>query len=403
MPPVRMRGDGRKARNPKKTLLRLLGYMKRYLPILALVLVCIFLSSYAQTAGSAALGKLVDDYILPMVATGSTDFGPLLLFLVKLGALLGLGLVCAFLYNYLMVGVSQGAQKQIRDEMFTKMQRLPLRYFDSNTAGNIMSRYTSDIDTLRQMVSQSIPQAASSIITLVVVFGRMLSTSLILTGITIITLMGVVGVTMVLAKKASKFFVGQQKSLGALNGYIEEMISGQKVVKVFTREETCKQEFDELNETLRQNAYSAGKFSNMMGPINNNLSYVQYAILAVIGGALVVASDGKILTLGSLMTFMILSPIFSPAFRASIPRESSKAAMVTVLSRSWSPTVCPTGTSRGSHRAVPDNVIKQTAKKAEIAIRLMFSPPFPAILICREERIVIAEKVEKSGRVWVPC
>ena len=160
MPPVRMRGDGRKARNPKKTLLRLLGYMKRYLPILALVLVCIFLSSYAQTAGSAALGKLVDDYILPMVATGSTDFGPLLLFLVKLGALLGLGLVCAFLYNYLMVGVSQGAQKQIRDEMFTKMQRLPLRYFDSNTAGNIMSRYTSDIDTLRQMVSQSIPQAS---------------------------------------------------------------------------------------------------------------------------------------------------------------------------------------------------------------------------------------------------
>ena len=307
MPPVRMRGDGRKARNPKKTMLRLLGYMKRYLPILALVLICIFLASYAQTAGSAALGKLVDDYILPMVASGSTDFGPMLSFLVKLGALLGLGLVCAFLYNYLMVGVSQGTQKLIRDEMFTKMQRLPLRYFDSNTAGNIMSRYTSDIDTLRQMVSQSIPQAASSIITLVVVFARMLSTSLLLTGITVITLMGVAGVTMVLAKKSSKYFVGQQKSLGVLNGYIEEMISGQKVVKVFTREEKCKEEFDELNETLRANAYSAGKFSNMMGPINNNLSYVQYAILAVIGGALVVSSNGKLLTLGSLMTFMILS------------------------------------------------------------------------------------------------
>ena len=307
MPPVRMRGDGRKARNPKKTLLRLLGYMKRYLPILALVLICIFLASYAQTEGSAALGTLVDDYILPMVATNSTDFGPMLTFLAKLAALLGLGLLCSFLYNYLMVGVSQGTQKQIRDEMFTKMQRLPLRYFDSNTAGNIMSRYTSDIDTLRQMVSQSIPQAASSIITLVVVFWRMLSTSLILTGVTIITLMGVVGITMVLAKKSARFFVGQQKSLGALNGYIEEMISGQKVVKVFTREEKCKEEFDELNETLRRNAYSAGKFSNMMGPINNNLSYVQYAILAVIGGALVVSSEGKLLTLGSLMTFMILS------------------------------------------------------------------------------------------------
>ena len=307
MPPVRMRGDGRKARNPRKTMLRLLGYMKRYLPILALVLICIFLASYAQTAGSAALGKLVDDYILPMVASGSTDFGPMLSFLVKLGALLGLGLVCAFLYNYLMVGVSQGTQKLIRDEMFTKMQRLPLRYFDSNTAGNIMSRYTSDIDTLRQMVSQSIPQAASSIITLIVVFARMLSTSLLLTGITVITLMGVAGVTMVLAKKSSKYFVGQQKSLGVLNGYIEEMISGQKVVKVFTREEKCKEEFDGLNETLRVNAYAAGKYSNMMGPINNNLSYVQYAILAVIGGALVVASDGELLTLGSLMTFMILS------------------------------------------------------------------------------------------------
>ena len=311
MPPVRMRGDGRKARNPKKTLLRLLGYMKRYLPILALVLVCIFLSSYAQTAGSAALGKLVDDYILPMVASGSTDFGPMLSFLVKLGALLGLGLVCAFLYNYLMVGVSQGAQKQIRDEMFTKMQRLPLRYFDSNTAGNIMSRYTSDIDTLRQMISQSIPQCASSVVTLVVVLVTMLITSPILTVLQLLTVLVIVFATKVIAGRSAKFFIGQQRSLGAVNGYVEEMINGQRVVKVFTHEDTCKQQFDELNEKLRGDAYLAGAYSNCMGPLNNNLGYAQYALLAIIGGLLTVFSGGRLLSVGKLISFLTLSRSFN--------------------------------------------------------------------------------------------
>ena len=307
MPPVRMRGDGRKAKNPGKTLLRLLSYTKKYIPILVIVLFCIFVTTYAQTTGSAALGTIVDDYILPMVAQGSTDFSPLAGYLTQIALILLAGMVSSFLHSFLMVNVSQGTQKVIRDEMFTKMQRLPLRYFDSNTAGNIMSRYTSDIDTLRQMVSQFIPQAATSIITLAVVLWKMFSTSVFLTFVTLGTVLGITVVTMLLVSKAGKFFIGQQKSLGALNGYIEEMINGQKVVKVFTHEDTCKREFDQLNETLRNNAYSAGKFSNVMGPINNNLGYVQYAILAIVGGLTVVSTGGKNLSLGDLMTFMILS------------------------------------------------------------------------------------------------
>ena len=311
MPPVRMPKDRRMAKDPKKSLLRLLSYLKKYIPILLIVLVCILVHAFAQITGSTALGDLVDDFILPMVASGSADFGPLKAFIIKIACIFVLGIIAAFLQSYLMVGVTQGVQKTIRDELFTKMQRLPIKYFDSNTAGNIMSRYTSDIDTLRQMVSQSLPQTVSSIISLVVVFTAMVMESWILTIVTLITVVGVFMVTKYLVGKAGKYFMGQQESLGALNGYIEEMISGQKVVKVFNHEEICKDEFDKLNETLRRNAFSAGKFSNMMGPINNNLGYVQYAVLAIVGGIIVVNSDSRLLTLGSLMTFMTLSRNFN--------------------------------------------------------------------------------------------
>ena len=311
MPPVKMRGDGRMAKDPKKTLLRLLRYLKKYMLTLLIVLVCIVLAAYAQTTGSTALGKLVDQFILPMVESGSADFGPLWNFIVQIACVFVVGMVASFFQSYLMVGVTQGIQKNIRDEMFTKMQKLPLRYFDNNTAGNIMSRYTSDIDTLRQMISQSIPQAVSSVITLLVVFITMLKTSWILTLVTMVTVTGVIFVTKTLAGKSSKFFIGQQRSLGTVNGYIEEMISGQKVVKVFNHEEVCKEEFDKLNAELCENAFSAGKFSNMMGPINNNLGYIQYAILAIVGGILVVQSKAAVLTLGSLMAFMTLSRNFN--------------------------------------------------------------------------------------------
>ena len=311
MPPVKMKGDGRMARDPKKTLTRLLSYMKKYIPVLVIVLVCICVNAFASTTGSAALGTLVDDYILPMVATGSTDYGPIVQFLTKIACIFGLGVFCAWLFNFLMVGVAQGTQKIIRDEMFTKMQRLPIRYFDSNTAGNIMSRYTSDIDTLRQMVSQSIPQTVSSIITLVVISWRLLSTSWILCIVMVVTVFGIVNATKFVVKKSSTYFIGQQKSLGAVNGFVEEMINGQKVVKVFNHEGACKERFDELNEELCRNAYNAGRFANAMGPINNNLGYIQYAILAIVGGIICVTSQQKMLSLGDLMAFMLLSRSFN--------------------------------------------------------------------------------------------
>ena len=329
-PPRHFHGDGRKAKNPKQTFLRLLKYLLKYKLTLAMVMVCIFAHALVHSLSSTMLGTLVDDYILPMVGNGSTDFAPIFTFLMKMVFVFIAGMLSSFLQSFLMVGVTQGTQKTIRDEMFSKMQTLPLRYFDSNTAGNIMSRYTSDIDTLRQMISQSIPQTISAVVTLVVLFITMLIESWILTLVSLITIFGVFFVTKFLAGKAGKFFMGQQKSLGAVNGYIEEMITGQKVVKVFNHEDVCKDEFDKLNQQLCDNAFSAGKFANMMGPINNNLGYVQYAILAIVGGILCVISDPNepILTVGTLMAFMVLSRNFnSPISQVSQQFNSIIMAM----------------------------------------------------------------------------
>ena len=313
MAPPRMMGDGRKAKDPKKTILRILKYMLQYKLTIFFVLLCILTTALVSAISSTALGDLVDDYILPMVRTGSTDFSPIFRFLMGLACVFLVGILASFLQSFLMVRVTQGIQKQLRNDMFTKMQTLPLRYFDSNTAGNIMSRYTGDIDTLRQMISMSIPQAISAIATLVVLLITMLIKSWILTIVSMITIFCVIFATKFLAGKSAKYFIGQQKSLGALNGYIEEMISGQKVIKVFNHEEAAKADFDRRNEELCANAYAAGKFSNMMGPINNNLGYVQYAILAIVGGILCVTmvAGQPLLSLGSLMSFMILSRNFN--------------------------------------------------------------------------------------------
>ena len=311
MPPVRMRGDGRKAKNPKKTLLRLLGYMKAYVPNLIAVMVCILVAAFATTRSSENIGRLVDDYILPMVASGSTDFSPLVKYLVGIACIFLAGMIASFLQQFLMVSVTQGTQKRLRDEMFTKMQKLPLRYFDANAAGNIMSRYTSNIDIMRQMVSQSIPSCISSIVTLVVVLIAMIRSSWILTIVILFTVAGITFVTVTIVGKAGKYFIGQQRSLGALNGFVEEMITGQKVIKVFNHEKATREKFDQLNDELCRNAYTAGKLSNMMGPVNNNLGYVQYAVLAIVGGILVVSSQGRLLSLGSLMSFMLLSRSFN--------------------------------------------------------------------------------------------
>ena len=308
MPPVRMRGDGRKAKNPKKTISRLLSYLKQYKKTMIVVVVCIFLSAIAQAVSSSSLGTLVDNYIQPMLAGEQVN---LIGFLCLLAGIYLVGMVASFLYNYLMVRVGQGTQKTIRDQMFTHMQTLPIRYFDTHPAGDIMSRYTSDIDTLRQMISQSIPQCISSVATLVVVFIAMLVTSPILTAVLLLTVSAIIFVTKVITGKSAVFFIGQQRALGAVNGYVEEMINGQRVVKVFCHERTCEQEFDEINEKLRRNAFRAGAYSNVMGPVNNNLGYLQYAILAIVGGYLAIASGGSLLTLGKLISFLTLSRSFN--------------------------------------------------------------------------------------------
>ena len=311
MPPVRMRGDGRMAKNPKQTISRLLSYMTQYKGTLAVVGVSVVFSAVAQAASSASLGTLVDDYITPMLSQSVPDFGPLLRFLGMMACVYLVGLVCAFFCSYLMAKVSQGTQRSIRDQLFTHMQTLPIRYFDTHPAGDIMSRYTSDIDTLRQMISQSIPQCASSVVTLAVVLVTMIITSPILTVLQLITVLAVVFATKLIAGKSARFFIGQQRSLGAVNGYVEEMINGQRVVKVFTHEDACKERFDELNEKLRKDAYLASAYSNCMGPLNNNLGYAQYAILAIAGGLLAVYSGGSLLTLGKLISFLTLSRSFN--------------------------------------------------------------------------------------------
>ncbi|MBQ7768673.1 MAG: ABC transporter ATP-binding protein [Oscillospiraceae bacterium] len=311
MPPIRMKGDGRKAKNPKKTLARLLSYLKPYRGTMILVVICILVSSLATAMSSYSLDPLINNYIKPLAGEVNPDFAPLIGFLVIMGIIYALGIVSSFLYNYLMVRVGQGMQKTVRDDMFRHMQQLPIRYFDTHTAGDVMSRYTSDIDTLRQMITQALPNCISSIATLVSVFTMMLLASPILTVVVIVTAFGILYVTKAVASRSAKFFIGQQKALGAVNGYVEEMISGQRVVKVFCREETCKKEFNDINETLRENAYKAGAFTNMMGPVNNNLGYIQYTILALIGGYVAIASNGSLLNLGGLAAFLLLSRKFN--------------------------------------------------------------------------------------------
>ncbi|MBR5529333.1 MAG: ABC transporter ATP-binding protein, partial [Oscillospiraceae bacterium] len=306
-----MKGDGRKAKNPKKTLARLLSYLKPYRFILILVVICILVSSLASAMSSASLEPLIDDYIQPLTKQSAPNFAPLVKFLVRMAIIYLSGIVSTFLYNILMVKVGQGTQKKIRDDMFRHMQTLPIRYFDSHPAGDVMSRYTSDIDTLRQMLTQALPNCISSLATMISVLVYMISSSWILTLVVLLTAFGIMIITKNVAMFSAKFFIGQQKSLGAVNGYVEEMVHGQRVVKVFCRENTCKNEFNEINENLRKNAFKAGAFTNMMGPVNNNLGYIQYTILAIVGGAVAIASGGKLLDLGGLAAFLLLSRKFN--------------------------------------------------------------------------------------------
>lgn len=305
------RAVGKVGKPDKETIKRLLGYIfKNYKGRFFLVLVCIIVSSLAGVASSLFLQALIDDYITPLIGQENPVFTELLKLIAVMGVIYLFGIVSTFAYNRTMVTISQGVQRTIRDEMFENMQKLPIKYFDQNSHGDIMSHYTNDIDTLRQMLSQSVPQAFSSFITIVSVFIAMCATSIYLTLFVIASIAVMMLVTGKIAGKSGKYFIAQQRSIAQVNGYIEEMINGQKVVKVFCHEEETKEGFDRLNEELCVNSREANTFANILGPINMNLGHLQYVLIAVLGGILAINGIGG-LTLGGIAAFLQLSKNFT--------------------------------------------------------------------------------------------
>ena len=294
--------------NPQ-VIKRLLSYLGQYKLRFCLVLLCIILSALTSVASSLYLKTLIDDYITPLLVEASPVFSALLRSLIVMGCIYLCGVTATLLYNRLMVAIAQGILKNIRDEMFAHMQTLPIRYFDTHTHGDIMSHYTNDTDTLRQMISQSIPQIFSSVITILAVFCAMVATSWQMTLFVLLFVALMLNVTRKIAGKSGYFFVRQQQALGNLNGYIEEMINGQKVIKVFCHEEKAIEQFDEKNEKLCHDASEANTFANILMPIMGNLGNLQYVLLAIVGGTMAVAGVGG-LTLGAIASFLQLSKSF---------------------------------------------------------------------------------------------
>ena len=300
-----------KAKNSGKTIRRLLSYMSVPNRVrMGIVLVCILISALVGVAGSMFLKVLIDSYIMPLLEMENPVFSGLLRALGMMGLIYLLGIGATFAQNWLMVSVSQGILKDIRDDLFTHMQRLPIKYFDTHTHGDMMSRYTNDTETLRMLISQSIPQLFSTVITLVSVFSAMITTSIPLTVLVLVVVAFMLFLTKKIGENSGKYFVRQQKSLGAINGYIEEMVTGQKVIKVFCHEEKAKEGFDQLNDTLQEEASRANSFANIMGPVMNNLGHLQYALIAIAGGALALGGVGG-LTLGGIAAFLQLSRSFT--------------------------------------------------------------------------------------------
>ncbi len=301
----------------KNVIKRLLGYMKPFRGQMVLVIISIIVSSIASVASSLFIKTLIDSYILPLVGVDNPDFSGLITALGGMAALFIAGIICTLVYNRLMANVSQGMLKNIRDEMFSHMQTLPISYFDTHTHGDVMSYYTNDTDALRQMISQTIPQVVSSLITIVMVFCSMLSLSIWLTLVVVAFLALMFFVTGKVAGKSGKYFMQQQQSLGDVNGYIEEMINGQKVVKVFCHEEKAKEAFNGKNADLCENTFKANAYANILMPINNAMGYFLYVVIAIIGGVLAINGAPNVacfsvgvLTLGGIASFLQLSRSF---------------------------------------------------------------------------------------------
>lgn len=305
------RGPKPKIKNPGKLFARLMGFIfKKYLPACIIVVICIFVSVLANVQGTMFTKNLIDDYIVPLLKTGNPDYGPLLAAMGRVAVFYGIGVISTFAYSKIMIYVSQGTIKNLRVEVFSHMQDLPIRYFDSHAHGDIMSIYTNDIDTLRQLISQSLPQILNSAITVVSVFVSMVILNIPLTILTIVMVIVTTVVTKKFAGFSSRYFLAQQRDLGKVNGFIEEMLNGQKVVKVFTHEQENIEAFDKINDELFESAYNANMYSNMLGPVNAQIGNLSYVLCALAGGVMALSGFGG-LTLGKLASFLTFNKSFN--------------------------------------------------------------------------------------------
>ena len=305
------RGPKPKIKNPGKLFARLMGFIfKKYLPACIIVVICIFVSVLANVQGTMFTKNLIDDYIVPLLKTGSPDYGPLLAAMGRVAVFYGIGVISTFAYSKIMIYVSQGTIKNLRVELFSHMQDLPIRYFDSHAHGDIMSIYTNDIDTLRQLISQSLPQILNSAITVVSVFVSMVILNIPLTVLTIVMVIVTTVVTKKFAGFSSRYFLAQQRDLGKVNGFIEEMLNGQKVVKVFTHGQENIEAFDKINDELFESAYNANMYSNMLGPVNAQIGNLSYVLCALAGGVMALSGFGG-LTLGKLASFLTFNKSFN--------------------------------------------------------------------------------------------
>ena len=305
------RGPKPKIKNPGKLFARLMGFIfKKYLPACIIVVICIFVSVLANVQGTMFTKNLIDDYIVPLLKTGNPDYGPLLAAMGRVAVFYGIGVISTFAYSKIMIYVSQGTIKNLRVELFSHMQDLPIQYFDSHAHGDIMSIYTNDIDTLRQLISQSLPQILNSAITVVSVFVSMVILNIPLTVLTIVMVIVTTVVTKKFAGFSSRYFLAQQRDLGKVNGFIEEMLNGQKVVKVFTHEQENIEAFDKINDELFESAYNANMYSNMLGPVNAQIGNLSYVLCALAGGVMALSGFGG-LTLGKLASFLTFNKSFN--------------------------------------------------------------------------------------------
>ena len=290
---------------------RVLGYMlHHYKFTFLLVILCILVSAVATVAGAAFPQTLVDDYIVPMLSSGSRDFSGLARDLTRLACIMALGVVAAYSYNRLMVNVSQGTMRRLRNELFSRMESLPIQYFDTHAHGDIMSVYTNDVDTLRQLLSQSIPQMINSVITMAATFVTMIILNPLLTLISLATALVMLWTTSVFSKLSGRYYARQQRDLGIVDGFIEEMLDGQKVVKIFCHENQALDNFRKVNDALRDSANQANRYASLLMPINANIGWLSYVLVAIVGALLAINGMGGV-TLGTVVTFVGLNKNFT--------------------------------------------------------------------------------------------